>query len=263
MIGNPQPVSPTTLNRTKPKPTDFGEGMYLTDDQSFAAIKACTTPQREAYVYRFEVVDHRMSDLNIYHFYTADLRWLLFIAYNRHKLRYEHAPIFCSSLEKRFRNTDIIIGPTADDRFFSKMNEYIAQTSTDSVINIMSKYRQRRLGHNLILAYMRATNYGNQYTFLTQRACDLLQNTKVKRLQQQERNQSIIISNIRASAMVQAMSDIDYQFPVGQEGYSFELLMQWINKNGFTWDTIPTDDYDLDYDMVHIDDYDWSDDIGR
>ena len=252
LVGAPQPVSPTVQNRTKPRPTDFGTGMYLTEDRDFASLKSCTTAQHSAFLYKFNVDENKLKKLKVYKFEKADLRWLMFLTYNRHIWGVGHAPKFFLSLYKKFKSVDVIIGPTADDKCFSVMKRYITK-------GISSTYYERKLGHNLLLSYMRATNFYNQFTFATKRACSLLDIVDIKELSLDEKIKNIELNNERAKAMIKTIDKIDEQVPIGEEGYNFDDLLNWINKNEYEWDTIPVDDYDLKYDVANISEYGWGD----
>lgn len=79
-----------------------------------------------------------------------------------------HAEVYYTSnfykfMADSFPPVDIIAGPTADDKLFSILKDYM---------NPKAGYRG--LGHNLLLSVLRAANYPKQYVFKTEQACLLL-----------------------------------------------------------------------------------------
>jgi len=120
--------------------TDFGQGFYLTPDSDMAKKWACSKEGDIAHVSIYEV---NLDCLNTYQF-SLDKEWLEFVKCNRKGL----------PIPEKYSQYDLLIGPTADDRLFKTLNEYMN-------------------GHytvNETLAYLNVAGFSNQYVFKNQEA---------------------------------------------------------------------------------------------
>lgn len=107
-------------------PSDFGTGFYLTPDYDFAAIKACGGKTRDkGYVYTCDLSSINFSDYNIFEFGAPDLQWLLFISWGRGNLTRSLAPALYDEISEFSHMKDIIIGATADDRYFRYIKDFL------------------------------------------------------------------------------------------------------------------------------------------
>ena len=143
---------------------DFGTGFYLTPDKDFASERALIARNEEAYLYTYDVNEDIFSELNIFRFpETADLAWLMFIAYNRKNITREQAPHLCDSIDQTFKNYDVIIGPSSDDRCFYHMICLIDPPDVFFYANF-----------NEVLLDLQKNPLREQYVFKSEKACEKL-----------------------------------------------------------------------------------------
>lgn len=93
---------------------DFGTGFYLTKDKRMAETWAANKHHSVCNVY-----DLDMNGLNIVNLGLSQ-QWLDFVAYNRG----------FSNKVFNIGNADIIIGPTADDKMFNAVMNYLSGSIT-------------------------------------------------------------------------------------------------------------------------------------
>ncbi len=136
---------------------DFGSGFYCGESYS----------QAISFVSGFDKSSVYFLDLDTEHLrfrkYDVDCDWMLTIAYYRGRLdEYKNHPLVETLIQKS-RDCDYIIAPIADNRMFQIINSFIDGEITDE-----------QCKHCLA-----ATNLGNQYVFITEKAC---QNLKILEL---------------------------------------------------------------------------------
>lgn len=96
---------------------DFGTGFYLTSSYeqaerwAFLTAKRRATENRIITVYDFD--NERLSELNVLTFAGASKEWLKFVANNR-------------NLKDFMDNSDIVIGPVANDRTMPVIKMYFS-----------------------------------------------------------------------------------------------------------------------------------------
>lgn len=132
------------------KGNDFGKGFYCGESLEQSAMFVANYPDSSLYIMEFDRSDLNFVKLNV------DRDWMLMIAYFRNKLGdYGKHPIVINLLDK-LKNIDYIIAPIADNRMFEIIDSFIDGEITD----IQCQH------------CLSATNLGNQYVFVTQKALD-------------------------------------------------------------------------------------------
>ncbi|MBR4781569.1 MAG: DUF3990 domain-containing protein [Lachnospiraceae bacterium] len=132
---------------------DFGQGFYTGEnyDQAVSFVSGFDSPS----LYMIDFLGEGLKSRK----YKVDRDWMLTIAYYRGTLdNYKDHPMI-SKLIKESRNCDYIIAPIADNRMFQIINSFIGGEITDE-----------QCKHCLA-----ATNLGNQYVFISERAVESLQ----------------------------------------------------------------------------------------
>lgn len=131
---------------------DFGRGFYCGESLEQSAMFVANYPESSLYILEFERTDLSYTRLNV------DRDWMLLIAYFRNKLSdYADHPIILNLLSK-LEGVDYIIAPIADNRMFEIIDSFIDGEITDV-----------QCQHCLS-----ATNLGNQYVFVTDKALSQL-----------------------------------------------------------------------------------------
>ena len=132
------------------KNNDFGPGFYCGESLEQSAMFVSNFPHSGLYILDFDKT--RMQELRL----TVEQDWMLMIAFFRGKLyEYEEHPMIKKILN-RLIGIDYVIAPIVDNRMFQIIDSFIEGEITDV-----------QCQHCLS-----ATNLGNQYVFLTQRAAD-------------------------------------------------------------------------------------------
>ncbi len=132
---------------------DFGRGFYCGESLEQSAMFVANYPESSLYILEFDKTDLSYTQLNV------DREWMLFIAYFRNKLTdYADHPIIKTLLSK-LEGVDFIIAPIADNRMFEIIDSFIDGEITD----IQCQH------------CLSATNLGNQYVFVTDKALRQLQ----------------------------------------------------------------------------------------
>lgn len=127
---------------------DFGQGFYA--GETYAQAVSFVSGFERSSVY-FMDFDPTCLKCRKYH---VDQEWMMTIAYYRGTLdEYEKHPLI-QKLVRESRNCDYIIAPIADNRMFQIINSFIGGEITDE-----------QCKHCLA-----ATNLGNQYVFISNRA---------------------------------------------------------------------------------------------
>lgn len=140
-----------TLSIEKSKSTnDFGRGFYCGESLEQSAMFVSNYPESSLYI-----VELDKRELN-YTKFGVDRDWMLMIAYFREKLNeYSMHPMILKLLS-RLEGVDYIVAPIADNRMFEIIDSFIDGEITD----IQCQH------------CLSATNLGNQYVFVTQKALD-------------------------------------------------------------------------------------------
>lgn len=131
---------------------DFGRGFYCGESLEQSAMFVASYPESSLYILEFDKSGLSHTQLNV------DRDWMLLIAYFRNKLTdYSEHPIILNLLSK-LEGVDYIVAPIADNRMFEIIDSFIEGEITDV-----------QCQHCLS-----ATNLGNQYVFVTNKALSQL-----------------------------------------------------------------------------------------
>lgn len=129
---------------------DFGKGFYCGESLEQSAMFVSGFPQSSLYMLDFDKAGQKELKLGV------EQDWMLMIAFFRGKLtEHEKHPLIQKILE-RLNGVDYVVAPIADNRMFQIIDSFIEGEITD----IQCRH------------CLSATNLGNQYVFLTQRAAD-------------------------------------------------------------------------------------------
>ena len=132
---------------------DFGRGFYCGESFEQSAMFVANYPESSLYILEFDKTDLSYTQLNV------DRDWMLLIAYFRNKLNdYAKHPVILDLLSK-LEGVDYIVAPIAGNRMFEIIDSFIDGEITDV-----------QCQHCLS-----ATNLGNQYVFVTDKALSQLQ----------------------------------------------------------------------------------------
>lgn len=135
------------------KNNDFGQGFYCGESLEQSAMFVSNYPHASLYMLDFDKTG--MQELRL----GVEQDWMLMIAFFRGKLTaYENHPIIQRILN-RLNGIDYVVAPIADNRMFQIIDSFIEGEITD----VQCRH------------CLSATNLGNQYVFLTQRAADRIQ----------------------------------------------------------------------------------------
>lgn len=135
------------------KNNDFGQGFYCGESLEQSAMFVSNFPHASLYMLDFDKAG--MQELRL----GVEQDWMLMIAFFRGKLTaYENHPIIQRILN-RLNGIDYVVAPIADNRMFQIIDSFIEGEITD----VQCRH------------CLSATNLGNQYVFLTQRAADRIQ----------------------------------------------------------------------------------------
>ncbi len=131
---------------------DFGKGFYCGESLEQSAMFVSNYPNSSLYILEFDRSDLSYTQLSV------NRDWMLLIAYFRNKLTdYANHPII-KDLLLRLEGVDYIIAPIADNRMFEIIDSFIGGEITDV-----------QCQHCLS-----ATNLGNQYVFVNDKALSKL-----------------------------------------------------------------------------------------
>lgn len=135
------------------KNNDFGQGFYCGESLEQSAMFVSNYTRASLYMLDFDKTG--MQELRL----GVEQDWMLMIAFFRGKLTaYENHPIIQRILN-RLNGIDYVVAPIADNRMFQIIDSFIEGEITD----VQCRH------------CLSATNLGNQYVFLTQRAADRIQ----------------------------------------------------------------------------------------
>ncbi|NLZ75074.1 MAG: DUF3990 domain-containing protein [Erysipelotrichia bacterium] len=129
---------------------DFGQGFYA--GESFEQSVSFVADFNESAVYILDFDNKNLKHKK----YKVDQQWMMTIAYYRGNLRkYQNHPII-QNLISESRDCDYIIAPIADNRMFQIIDSFVEGEITDE-----------QCKHSLS-----ATQLGNQYVFISQKAIE-------------------------------------------------------------------------------------------
>lgn len=132
------------------KNNDFGQGFYCGESLEQSAMFVSNFPHASLYMLDFDKTGTQELRLGV------EQDWMLMIAFFRGKLTaYENHPMIQRILN-RLNGVDYVVAPIADNRMFQIIDNFIEGEITD----IQCQH------------CLSATNLGNQYVFMTQRAVD-------------------------------------------------------------------------------------------
>ena len=135
------------IGRSK-KNNDFGQGFYCGENLEQSAMFVSNFPESSLYI-----IDFDRTGLYEKRF-TVDREWMLSIAYFRGRLKeFENSSVI-SELAAGIKDIDYIIAPIADNRMFEIIDSFVEGEITD----IQCRH------------CLSATNLGNQFVFLTEKA---------------------------------------------------------------------------------------------
>ena len=141
-----------SIKKSRPN-NDFGQGFYCGESLEQSAMFVSNFPHASLYMLDFDKTGMRELRLGV------EQDWMLMIALFRGKLTaYEQHPMI-QRIRDRLNGIDYVVAPIADNRMFQIIDSFIEGEITDV-----------QCQHCLS-----ATNLGNQYVFLTQRAADQIQ----------------------------------------------------------------------------------------
>lgn len=103
---------------------------------------ACGKPGKEGVV---SIYDVDLDSLNVYQF-CLDKEWLEFVKANR----------LAHPTPDKYKDYDLLVGPTADDRLYETIDEYLRGHYSASET----------------LMYLNVAGFANQYVFMNQQAID-------------------------------------------------------------------------------------------
>jgi len=132
------------------KNSDFGQGFYCGESLEQSAMFVSNFPESSLYI-----VDFNKEGLKSKSF-SVDREWMLTIAYYRGRLKEYDTLQVISELISKNRDVDYFIAPIADNRMFEIIDSFIEGEITD----IQCQH------------CLSATNLGNQYVFVSQKAAD-------------------------------------------------------------------------------------------
>ena len=127
---------------------DFGKGFYCGESLEQSAMFVATHPKSSLYMLKFK---HGNLKKKVY---KVDREWMLTIAYFRGRLgEYENSELV-RKIKALNKGIDYIIAPIADNRMFEILDSFIDGEITD----VQCRH------------CLSATNLGNQYVFISQKA---------------------------------------------------------------------------------------------
>ena len=154
-------ISPTVSRNV----CDFGKGFYTGNLELQAKTIVCEDDS--SYLYKLSI---DVSGLRIYYF-DDYLLWAMYIGFNRGYINISECPKL-KPIFNEINSCDIIVGLIADDRLYTVLGNFIDGFVTDIAL----------------LTCLQYVNYGYQFVFKTQRACDLIKIVSKVKLSDTEKN---------------------------------------------------------------------------
>lgn len=130
------------------KNNDFGEGFYCGENLEQSAMFVSTYPNSSLYMLKFNRENLKKRE------FTVNRDWMLMIAYFRERLGEYAKSEVIRQLVAENQGIDYIVAPIADNRMFEIIDQFIDSEITDV-----------QCQHCLS-----ATNLGNQYVFVSDKA---------------------------------------------------------------------------------------------
>ena len=184
------------------KNNDFGQGFYCGESLEQSAMFVSNYPRASLYMLDFDKTG--MQELRL----GVEQDWMLMIAFFRGKLTaYENHPIIQRILN-RLNGIDYVVAPIADNRMFQIIDSFIEGEITD----VQCRH------------CLSATNLGNQYVFLTQRAADRIQILRKCYLASVEKEAYISIRSEDAEVSTDKVKSARKQYR-GQGKYIEDILV--------------------------------------
>ena len=211
--------------------TDFGQGVYLTDNREFAHLHACAKGA-PGYVYQFDL---DLDGLNVYRFAHTNLQWLLYVAFNRGSFARTMAPELHDDINKFKADYDVIIGPTANDRYYNFL-QYFLSYRTDFIL---------RMGHQTILGILSKTQLPTQYTLLTPKACSQARKIFEKKITDAEFEEYNQKADKRQQMNIEESNRVFDAMQQTNVGYNLEGLVAYLETQKIRFSAIPEQ---IDYD---------------
>ena len=132
---------------------DFGAGFYCGESLEQSAMFVATYPSSSLYMLKFNRANLRGKELGV------NRDWMLMIAYFRERLgEYAGAEIIRALVEE-LQGVDYIVAPIADNRMFEIIDQFIDGEITD----VQCRH------------CLSATNLGNQYVFISEKALNQIE----------------------------------------------------------------------------------------
>ena len=128
---------------------DFGKGFYCGESMEQSISYVAKFPKSSNYIICFDESNELKRAV-----FNVDLEWMLAVAYFRERIDdYKYHPLI-KKIIKKVTDADYINAPIADNRVFKNIDRFIDGEITD----VQCKH------------CLAATNLGNQYVFLTEKA---------------------------------------------------------------------------------------------
>ncbi|MCF0248009.1 MAG: DUF3990 domain-containing protein [Synergistes sp.] len=213
--------------------SDFGAGFYASCDNDFSNIWASSqirqslgkdSKNKSAFVYTLEYDADRASKgkIKLFRFDTTDIRWILFIAFNRGVLQRASAPGLYDKISEFEKSYDVITGPTADDRIYSLCRDYISPVAPYSEF----------ITHKHVLKALESANLSIQYVFKTPEVCrNYIQITGKYTLSESEISKFCELSDERYENAYKYYRDTIKNLKTVQAGLNFQELITLIEQN--------------------------------
>lgn len=129
---------------------DFGKGFYMGTVPQQPLALVCDFPKAKFYLVSVDLTDLKTVSVE------PDLDWALLISYYRGYMKPD-SPLYVKY--KAFtKNTDLVFGCIANDRMYMVMEQFFSNTITDTAL----------------IHCLSALNLGQQYTAVTQKACNAI-----------------------------------------------------------------------------------------
>lgn len=146
---------------------DFGTGFYMGTNKMQALTLICNFEEPILYNVDLDTADLKVLSLG------ADVRWAMFVAYNRGKLESYKGTRQYTELRNMRSGVDVITGPIADDRMFVVLRQFFDGEITDKAL----------------IACLSLLNLGDQWVAFTEKACNNILVTAEQHLSQDYREQ--------------------------------------------------------------------------
>lgn len=170
---------------------DYGQGFYLAEkkDHPTGLIAPDIFPESCLYTMQLD-----LSDLKVFTF-EEDLRWALFVAYNRGKADLTATPEL-RELENEFRHInsdyDVLTGTIAND----------------SMTFVLGLFTANALSYQALIQCMSVIKPGKQYVLKTDKACSHTEILRTDKLTPEQRKQAIERSEAMTKKVKEQVQEI-------------------------------------------------------